>query len=166
MYFDRFFGYSRRIEREPAPAFSYPPYFYHEGVETVTWVDGVEVSPGERSKEEDHLYLRADGPTGDWSYATEDEFDLSDVDNIYIDWENIGSTSGQNRSSLNIGGEVDSNEQTFEEQFYRTEDFERRIDSVYVSDLSGNYRIRVHVRGGDSFGAIPGELKVYRVWVD
>lgn len=144
----------------------WPPYLYNLGAEEDAWDRGLAVSVGDVSKEEDHLYLEALGPSAEYSYVRAVKIDFTDIDTIHIDWENIGNTSGQNSSSLCIGDTAEDNRNTYTKRLYLTEDFARRQDSLDVSDLSGEYLVRLHVTGGDSFSEIPGRLKVFKVWAE
>lgn len=159
---------SNIISQRVGETIIWPPNLYKNGTEGVLWEEGVSISNGSRSKENDHLFLEALGPLADWSYITSIDIDLTEFTSLKIDWENYGQDSGQNWSTFVVSGRADDpfNDNDGTHYVNRQEDFERREDSIDISALSGEHLIRIHARGGDSFGEIPSRLKIYRVWVE
>ena len=115
--------------------------------------------------EADHLYLlvERDGGSAEIAWVTDITVDLTYINKLYIDWENIGLDSINANASFIASTNKDVFYNTFDARLLLTNNFSRRVSELDVSMLSGNLYIRVHGRD-ISVAPIKVEIKVYRVW--
>ena len=160
-------------------------YLYKEGDEYISqtggWVQGYTNSANySQSKESDHLFLKVSssvlwdhtdlfGTEGVRTWVTDNPIDLTEFNQLKIYWRNDGSSSDQQRSYFVVSTDKTAHYADNTKVFYISNRFtawqENMID---VSDLSGNYYIRVHARGIlnlDSKHRI-SEISVGRIWVE
>ena len=136
---------------------------YLWGDQIVPFAPGFSQSSGSQSFEHDHLHLKADGASrSERTYVTAVPVNLTDVRFIYIRWVNDGSFSSSNRSEL-IASTVQSDScLTFNARLERRNAF-TETNSVYVTNLSGDYYIRVHAHTHSTPSSLTSNLKVYEI---
>lgn len=122
-------------------------YIYRGSSYNPIWVNGFGKGEGDQYLFDDFMQLNAHTTraTAEKSYVIDKPIDLTCINSIVIDWENIGFEGENNKSYLVVSasskyGRYDNNDQKLE--FIKT--FKRRIDTLDVSALKGNYYIRVH----------------------
>ncbi|KQC09715.1 MAG: hypothetical protein APR54_12500 [Candidatus Cloacimonas sp. SDB] len=139
-------------------------YIYHGSTYNPIWVNGYSIGDGSQYLYQDNMYLNADQSRGisERSYVTDNPIDLTCINSVVIDWENVGWDWDNNRSYLVLSsyskyGKYDDNEINFE----RIRPFTRRIDTLDVSALTGNYYIRIHAIDDGTDGT--STINVYSV---
>ena len=104
------------------------------------------------------------GNVSEISFSTTEAIDLTDINTLYIDWENTGSTTSVNNQSYFIAGSIkDDNHNSFSSRLTLNQSFARRLSALDVSSLQGEYYIRVHSRNS---AFVKSEVKIYRVFGD
>lgn len=134
-------------------------YYYDEGEYEDDWVVGYSTGAGSQSKESDHLYLLADyvASSAERTYVLDSAVNLTNVDTLYVDWENIDG----DYVYLVVSTDKTSHYNVYDYRYGHTVGgFSRETNSLDVSGASGNYYIRVHARG--TFN--DAELLVYGVY--
>ena len=102
------------------------------------------------------------GNLSEISFSTTEAIDLTDINTLYIDWENTGSTTSVNNQSYFIAGSIkDDNHNSFSSRLTLNQSFARRLSALDVSSLQGEYYIRVHSRNS---AFVKSEVKIYRVF--
>ena len=102
------------------------------------------------------------GNVSEISFSTTEAIDLTDINTLYIDWENTGSTTSVNNQSYFIAGSIkDDNHNSFSSRLTLNQSFARRLSALDVSSLQGEYYIRVHSRNS---AFVKSEVKIYRVF--
>jgi hypothetical protein len=121
-------------------------YLYPDAYNPI-WVNGYSEGDGSQYLYTDSMYLNADQVRGtaERTFVTDNPVDLTCINTIAIDWENIGFNGENNRSYLVVSasskfGRYNNNDKYLE----RIRPFTRRIDTLDVSTLTGTYYIRVH----------------------
>ena len=150
--------------------------YYYKGEEfsgvTGGWVDGDSYAPeqGTRSKETDYMYFETFSYTGisRLGYVTDNKIDLTNINTLYIDWDSIDSNT-DNASLIKVTNDKSDNEttnaQTSAVLFIDIRgNFERKVDTLDVSGLTGEYHIQVLNSNGGSSVNRYGKTRVYRVW--
>jgi hypothetical protein len=139
-------------------------YIYNGSTYNPIWVNGYSIGDGSQYLYTDSMYLNADQSRGisERSYVTDNPIDLTCINSIVIDWENIGWDWDNNRSYLVLSssskyGKYDDNEINFK----RIRPFTRRHDTLDVSTLTGNYYIRIHAIDDGTDGT--STINVYSV---
>ncbi len=143
-------------------------YIYNEGIYEDKWVEGYSTGTGSQSKEEDsHLYLYAKRESADAerTYVTDKRVDLTDWDDLKIEWENTASESDANFSYLAVSTNKSGDSGIADERINTNSNFTKTTDTMNVSGLSGSYYIRVHATAL-TLSDIESELKVYKVWLE
>jgi hypothetical protein len=122
-------------------------YIYNGSTYNPIWVNGYSIGDGSQYLYTDSMYLNADQSSGiaERSYVTDNPIELTCINSIVVDWENVGWDGENNRSYIVISssskyGKYDDNEISFG----KIRPFTRRNDTLDVSSLTGNYYIRVH----------------------
>jgi hypothetical protein len=122
-------------------------YIYNGSTYNPIWVNGYNIGDGSQYLYTDRMYLKADqsGGNAEKSYVTDNPIDLTCINSIVIDWENVGWDGENNRSYFIVSssskyGKYDDNDINLE----RVRPFTRRIDTLDVSTLTGTYYIRIH----------------------
>ena len=122
-------------------------YIYNGSTYNPIWVNGYSIGDGSQYLYTDSIYLNADHvrETSERSYVTDNPVDLTCINSIVIDWENIGWDGENNKSYLVVSasskfGSYNNNDINLE----RIKSFTRRIDTIDVSTLTGTYYIRIH----------------------
>lgn len=141
---------------------------YTLGAESELFVEGFSRGNGSQSKEFDHLYIygRDTSGFGERSYVTDNVIDLSGYSKIFIDWENTGDENTSNNSTL-----IADSLQSFafngsvSAKLQKQESFNRIVDELDVSSLSGDYYIGVNAADSAASG-VTSELQVYRIWLE
>jgi hypothetical protein len=112
------------------------------------FIEGYGNGNGNQNKSDNQLYLEGlpgDILKGERSYVI--KMDLTDISKLRIDWQNTGWTDNMNKSyfivSNSIGG--DSNTDVIK-HISNSNTFSRKMDELDVSDLTGDYYIRIHAK--------------------
>jgi hypothetical protein len=141
--------------------------FYYDGVEKIEFVEGYSVGNGSVSKESDYLYIRTfnnPNQVAERTYVTNNLIDLSKIKVIYIEWENQ-QTEGT--AFLNISTEKMGGRTVYDAQLaigVGDHPLYKQISVLDVSNLNGEYYIRIHARDGFSTKASDNTLKIYKLW--
>jgi hypothetical protein len=140
--------------------------YYTSGYENVLWVDGYKTGSGDRSKEADHLYLKSYGQAGivQIQYVTGITVNLNNIKTLFIDWENVGSSSNNQNAHLIVSTTQSASTAIFDARVSIDNVFPRTITSLDVSALSGQYYIRVAARTASSGVGVDSIVNVYCLW--
>ena len=115
-------------------------------------------------KRSDHLYMSAGNSFGQASAGfmttAADPIDLTDVIEIDIDWENTGFTNPNNRSELQI---VDLVTNSIERNLLRTSSFSRQVQVLDVSDVVGEWRVRVRASDTQTDANAGSLVRAFRI---
>lgn len=146
--------------------------YYSKGIEYISWVTGYSLNSGIQSKESDHLYLEAWREdtgigAGARTYVTGLKIDLTNINTLYVEWENIGDGSNyvaqNNKSWLRITSNSDGYSDTVG-SLEKTGTFTKTVDSLDVSSFSGEYFISVQAQS--FWSDTVAKIKVYNVYSD
>ena len=141
-------------------------YYYTDGVEDVEWVEGYTVALGSQSKEIDYLHLQTAYDIGSSfrTYVTNVAVNLTNINTLYIEWENAGNPENIGNCSYFIASssKMDGVD-VYDAILSKTLSFSKVTNSLDVSGLSGSYYIRVHAGDTVSSG-ITSLIKTYKVW--
>ncbi|NLA28022.1 MAG: hypothetical protein GX878_11580 [Firmicutes bacterium] len=136
------------------------PPLYADGREWVEFVEGYSAGEGSVSKEEDYLLIQASGANGQRSFVTKSPIAFDGIDEIFIDAEQTVAVSGvlyfQIISSV-PGGDYN----VYETAVVENGAFSRKMITLDVSGLTGDYHIRILSRSPTSTMAVT--TKVYRI---
>ncbi len=143
---------------------------YSEGKESVKLVEGYSSGDGGyQSKRLDYLYFKkleeSTVTNTKLTYVMDHKVDLSDTNEIYVDWEgNSYSESAAAYVWLVVSTDKMGSEHVYHDRLIETveQDFvgmSRRISVLDVSDLDGEYYVRVHFHG--LFAGEESDLLVY-----
>lgn len=143
--------------------------YYTEGVENVEWVEAYSTGDetyGTQSKESDHLYIEIFEKTGaatNRTYATKDPVDVTSLKEIEIDM----STSETVACSIRFGVAQDRDTSNSSASYAVTTGPSAKPNGytsiMDVSELTGEYYIRVCLMNANSAESRPGQLRVYNV---
>lgn len=140
-------------------------FLYKEGAEPVSWVvgysAGTTIVGNSQSKESDHLYLQAFS-VGVRTYVTDSVVDLTNINTIWIDWENVGDA--KQYSCLIASTNKTATYTTYNARLMVTGNFSRTEQSLDVSGLSGNHYIRIHATGPVALAY--SKINAYKVWIE
>jgi hypothetical protein len=141
-------------------------YYYNEGTENVSWIEGYSEGIGSQSKNSDHFYLMVSDTDAQRTYVTENKIDLTNINTLYIDWESPTSENIWDYCFFGITDSQMSDRTTWVKNISRRNGddeapFSRTTDSLDVSGYSGSYYIKIQVRAG---GSLDLELKSYQVY--
>lgn len=135
---------------------------YTNGYEDIAWIEGYSSGTGTQSKNTDHLYLK--GGTYDFgaderSYVTDSKVSLANISTLYVDWENTGVNTANHMAYvvLEVHNAKTEGYGSGVTRISVNLPFSRRIDSLDVSTLEGEYYMAIHAYRR-------GELKAYKVW--
>lgn len=146
------------------------PYYYLGEFEE-SWVEGLSNGAGSVTKEKDYLKVEAifEGAIALKTCVTDNAVDLTNINTIYVEWENDGGTNGENttvQTKFNVSKNKTGDQTVYDARISQSDGiFNKQISTVNVSDLSGTYYLRAHARAtGTGQTAGTSTLKVYRVW--
>ena len=148
-------------------------HYYWEGEEfssaTGGWVTGIVGSEASLSKESDHLFASANGQNADFEqrmalWVTDNLIDLTEINILYIEWENTGDTVDSNRSYFIAGGTKNGNTGSFDVRLEKLNTFNKTIETIDVSALTGNYYIRCGCRDSSSVVNSNAQVKIYKIY--
>jgi hypothetical protein len=142
---------------------------YDGGTNEENWVVGYSEGDGSQSKEADHLYLLAaqSNGTAERTYVLDYKVDVTDYTVLKIDWEDtVTGTSTNKQHAVCLSDVKTGSMATYDYRLYREQSFERTIDSLDISLVSGEYYIRVHGRDNYASGTRSGEVKAYKIWLE
>jgi hypothetical protein len=165
------YGYFDRLSRALELSLGYRSEYYYDSVEYVSFVEGYSKGNPVLTKETDCLKIVAtqeeDDGMAEGVYVTNNLVDLSSVNWLYVDWENVGSDNSQVISFLAVGKNKSTAVNLSNDiAIYNLRNFGRKVDRLNVSSLTGEYYIRVHSRDSSSLSQ-PGrvsDLRVYGIW--
>ena len=153
-----------------APAPSWPDangFIYNEGEFEDMWVPGYSSGSGVQSKESDHLYLRGGtsfSSRDERTYVTDEMIDVTNYNALKIEWHVLGMAGSL--GALIVSTNKMGNYLTYDAQLAQTFGTDGRvIGSLDISNLNGNYYIRMHAVS-DLYGEIPGVIEAYKVWLE
>ena len=158
-------------------------YLYKEGNEyehlTGGWVHGYTRNANySQSKESDHLYAKVSssvnwdannvsGTEGVRTWVTDELIDLTEFNQIKIQWANIGVDHSSVFSTFAVSPNKTGNYTDYTERVWLQYAFDRE-DVIDISSLSGGYYVRVHARGRFYDGSydLYCELLTKRIWLE
>ena len=153
-----------------APAPSWPDangFIYNEGEFEDMWVPGYSSGSGVQSKESDHLYLRGGtsfSSRDERTYVTDEMIDVTNYNALKIEWH-VQAMAGS-LGALIVSTNKMGNHLTYDAQLAQTFGTGGRvIGSLDISNLNGNYYIRMHAVS-DPYGEAPGVIEAYKVWLE
>lgn len=146
-------------------------WVYDEGIEYITIIHAYYAPGGYFAKRSDHIELRGDRLSAVTHMGTDTKIDVTGFNTIYIDWERTHPYAGQFdnvysrlmlvdvRTGSLVGNKIHASYQRA-----GNAPFSRRVDSLDVSDLNGEFYIRVNL----SIYAENIEVfqKIYRIWLE
>jgi len=139
--------------------------YYTQGLESIPWVSGYSAGVGAQSKNENGLYLLTDygSSQANRTYVTSIAVDLTKIKTLYLDAENTGAVNSNNllRFIASTSGGL-ATSATYDAKFQKTSAFSRRIESLNVSSLVGNYFLRIH--SISTAAGYASELRIFRIW--
>jgi len=136
-------------------------YFYDEGIEVVSIIEGVNTAPADATYTENvnNITLRTENGNV-LSAVTESPVDLTDIDVLYVDWENTGDTNGYNYSYIKVTSDPDGHTGTLASESMR-QDFTRRNTKLDVSGITGN--AYVSIVSLSSSGGVISEIIIHKI---
>ncbi len=144
-------------------------YLYNESRFEDDWVEGYSAEDGSQSKEGDHLFLHVTSGSpmspGERTYVIDDEIDLTNYDEIKINWENTGTDSTNNESYLVVSANKDGDHETgVEGSIAKTNSFSRTTDTLDISGsgFDGSFYIRIHAV---NTGTTRARILAYKVYL-
>ena len=124
----------------------------------------------QREKRADHLWMWAEMPAlrVQTSWTTEQAIDVTGIDQVAVEWENVGSNNELNESYLVAATNSSDRAEDQTDKLRLTQSFGRRVDRIDVSGINGPRYIRVHARDADpdALSVNSSELKVYKIWLE
>lgn len=155
---------------EPEPE---TEYYYTEGVENIGWSEGAKSLSGGTltySEESDHLHITATTSVTAGVYVStcsDVVIDLTDMATLYVEWENIGASTADNRAYINIHTEDNPNVGKYDGgQVEERGAFAKQTSSIDVSSLTGSYYIAIFARDMSTDGSAYSVVNVYNVWAE
>ncbi|MFW5933013.1 MAG: InlB B-repeat-containing protein, partial [Candidatus Hadarchaeota archaeon] len=142
--------------------------YYNYGEEVVDWVEGYSSggpNGGQEEKGEDNLYLYAQkevGNNGERTWVTEERVDLTDIENLWIEWQNTGSTNTKNKSYFVVSDNKEGDHDDYVERIENDGDFGIENSRLDVTELNDEYYLRIHAYS--SGGNHESEISTFRVW--
>ncbi len=144
---------------------------YNLGIEYIPFITGFtspSMSLNAFDKLSDHLYIGASSSLSSTiaykTIVTDTTIDITNVKTLYIDWENVGSTSGSTGAFLNVSTDkTGSYNVSSLAQITKTGRFTRLTESIDVSALSGLVYIKITAKG---YGSANAQINVYKVWLE
>lgn len=145
---------------------------YDNGIERAVFDKGRmtpsnDITKANATKELTHLNLIADNSTGTAlaTFVTLQKIDVTNLRVIKVEWEAICSNHTNNHQSY-IDLVTDRNADYFNgvKQFRKNGSFAKREDTLDVSNLTGEYYVRVMAHDAASAIRADVNLKVYKIW--
>lgn len=151
-----------------------PVLLYDEGNEcniiTGSWVSGYSKSTGGSAKNETNLYLYAVGNYNDqseaeWTFVTDKSINLSRIRTLYFDCEKTGSSDDGASFRFVVSTEKMGSSKQYDARV-SSNAVVRKILSLDVSSLTGEYYIRLHSWTGSPHDTKYMKGYVYKVWAE
>ena len=138
--------------------------WYNEGDESPEWELTIPHTSGEPfTKEEDHFYIVTQATRGNGDQvATAEKVSLAGISTIAVDWSSSLYNSNNNENRLLVLNNNDDGYGSAVKVLLSPGNFERRVDTLDVSDLEGEYYIGISQRR-DSGIAYTLRLDVFNV---
>jgi hypothetical protein len=145
--------------------------YYDKGTEHVAFEEGYQSTDnGSVMKDNFNMYLFANDSTGvggaERTLVSTDAIDLTNIDTIKIDWKNTGSAVEENRSDVIVSSVKSGSRLVFDARAQKVNSFDRTVTDLDVSDLSGEYYLRIHARQLTATSTTESELFVYKIWAE
>ena len=138
---------------------------YSYGLEDYSFIEGYQSSSQTlRSKEDDFLYLYANGNNVETGYVTKDLIDFTDISFIEISWENCGTDDIANTSYLTLkdaDNKATSRRDTNCITCFSQEGKFNKTNRFDVRAYNDSYHIGIHARS--TIWDYPSELKIYEI---
>ena len=144
---------------------------YNEGTQVVPFTQGYSLgSKGSVDFNSNHIYLSAggqDAAANERSIRTTSTISLAGVKKIYIDWS-AGRTGLSQYAALIVSTTATASYTTNNANLIiPNPSFSRRIDSLDVTALNGNYYIKVHARDSrTTSGANDTKIALYAIYLE
>lgn len=149
-----------RISGEWVPFISYRNDIYVEGQEFVPFVQGYIYSAGTIYREDDHILINGTVRDGHSSskntIVTDVMVDLTGYHTLVVDWSGYGGGAGYayHHTMITRQKNISNSAEAIALKTISSTTFNRRIDKIDVSSLSGVYYIAIQVDvRGESMGA-------------
>lgn len=143
---------------------------YDEGDGENDWNEHTETEEGivTHSKEADHLNVVAEDDDldqlNDGAWVYNEQVDLDGVDDLIIEWANSGNPIPNNESHILIDTNEFAGHNSYTKSYTETDNFDRKQDTLDVSDESGEFWLRVHaVSIEDNIDPVTSDLNIYQV---
>lgn len=140
--------------------------YYNEGLEYADWVPGYSIAVGgSLSKEIDHLYLYASNAAArvERTWVTDNAINLTNVGTLEIEWANEGVSFSANITRFIVSVDKMGDYEVLTKSINKTGPFARTTDTLDVSDLTGNYYLRIHARDNSAAYARTSLVRAYKV---
>lgn len=143
--------------------------FYTEGVENVEWVEAYSTGDetyGTQSKESDHLYIEIFdkvGSTVNRTYATKDPVDVTSLKQIEIYFRTSETVSAAIRFGVAVARDTNNSSSSYVVTANPSAKPNGYTSILDVSELTGEYYIRVCLMNANANISRPGQLRVYNV---
>ena len=142
------------INKEIAPVFYYDTGNEFNAI-TGGWVVGYSTFTGTQSKEATYLNLTTN--YGARTYVTNNLIDLATIKKLYIEWEQTGT--GTFGCEFIVG--TVKTDKNFTSEIVFTTNFTKRIDTLDVTALTGQYYLKAITQ---TIQSSTSTLKVHRIW--
>lgn len=153
------------------PAEPESPYvnYYTEGTENVEWVEAYSTGDetyGTQSKESDHLYIEIFAKTGiaiNRTYATKDPVDVTSLKQIEINMRTSEIVACAIRFGVAVARDTSNSSSNYVVKADVSAKPSGYTSIMDVSELTGEYYIRMCLMNASSTASRPGQLRVYNV---
>lgn len=135
-------------------------YFYNEGMQEVTWSNGYSAGGGSQSKNADHMLLTVSA-SSERAYVTDVLIDLKPISKLCVEWSSVGQVV---IGALNVSTDKNGDLTTYDARSSKSpfNSGSRLVNELDVSNLSGQYYIRVHAFNNSNENNT--SLKIFKVW--
>ena len=135
--------------------------YYNEGIENINWVNGYSEGIGYQYKTSDYLLLCAQGDNGQRTYVTESLVNLTNVNTLCVEWEL--SYADDSIACLEVSNTSNGNANEYVARVIKWGvNTNKTITELNVSNLNGNYYIRIHCWSGHPQDTL--YIKIYNIY--
>ena len=143
---------------------SFIQQFYNEGDErhpvTGGWVEGY-MDGGFAEKNPNYFYLEATSRDAQSTLVTDEPINLTGLSSIVVDWRNTGADTTYTASHISVSKNKMTGEDDYTARKTIEKNFSRQTTELDVSELKGDYYIKIIAYGSGSTGR--SKLYVYNV---
>jgi hypothetical protein len=161
--YDNIVTSDNELKLDPDLAETITEDYYEEGEQHVSWKQGYALRTPTIEMRDGYIYMLAFDSelTGEAAVVTVNKVDLTHINTLFIDWMNDGYDTTSNISSIIVSSVQMDDTSAYDKKLSVDRDFSRQISSLDVSDLEGEYYIRVHATG---LNGTLSRLYVYNIY--